>query len=90
MAVSLDRASAKVRRGLPRDADTDYELPVWAGEIPLHLQPLAPVTDPRVDEGVPVPGYVRRYARPGLAVQGQEPSAPAPADLPPSDASGWR
>lgn len=93
VAVSLERASAKVRRGLPRDQDSDYELPVWAGEIPLQLQPLPPVTDPRVDEGVPVPSYVRRYARPGLAVQGQEsssPVSPAPADLPSTDASAWR
>jgi uncharacterized protein len=91
VAVSLEHASAKVRKGLPRDQESDYELPVWAGEIPLQLQPLAPVTDPRVDEGVPVPGYVRRYARPGLSVQGQEPSLPpAPADLGSGDDSGWR
>jgi nitroimidazol reductase NimA-like FMN-containing flavoprotein (pyridoxamine 5'-phosphate oxidase superfamily) len=91
VAVSLEHASAKVRKGLPRDQDSDYELPVWAGEIPLQLQPLAPVTDPRVDEGVPVPGYVRRYARPGLAVQGQELSSSAtPVDLASSDDSGWR
>ena len=25
-------------------SESDYELPVWAGEIPLQLQPLAPVT----------------------------------------------
>ena len=50
---------------------------MWAGEIPLQLQPLAPVTDPRVDPTVPVPCYVRRYRRPGLAVQGQQaPGAP--------------
>jgi nitroimidazol reductase NimA-like FMN-containing flavoprotein (pyridoxamine 5'-phosphate oxidase superfamily) len=91
VAVPLERASAKVRRGLPRDQESDYELPVWAGEIPLQLQALSPVTDPRVDETVAVPGYVRRYGRPGLSVQGQEPAGTASsADLASGDASGWR
>jgi nitroimidazol reductase NimA-like FMN-containing flavoprotein (pyridoxamine 5'-phosphate oxidase superfamily) len=93
VAVSLERASAKVRRGLPRDQDTDYDLPVWAGEIPLQLQPLTPVSDPRLDEGVQVPDYVRHYRRPGLAVQGQPAAVPAPDPLPdldPRDVGGWR
>jgi nitroimidazol reductase NimA-like FMN-containing flavoprotein (pyridoxamine 5'-phosphate oxidase superfamily) len=91
VAVSLEKASAKIRKGLPRDQEADYELPVWAGEIPLQIQPLAPVTDPRVDEDVPVPGYVRRYGRPGLAVQGQQASgSSAPVDLGPGDSNGWR
>lgn len=81
VAVALTHASAKVRRGLPREQEGDYELPVWAGEIPLQLQPLAPVTDPRVDEAVSVPTYVRYYSRPGLSVQGQRmPGAPGSVD----------
>jgi uncharacterized protein len=91
VAISLDRASAKVRKGLPRDQESDYELPVWAGEIPLQLRPLAPVTDPRVEPDVVVPSYVRHYARPGLSVHGQQASGGAfTADLEPGDASGWR
>jgi len=91
VAVSLEHASAKMRRGLPKDQDGDYELPVWAGEIPLQLQPLAPVTDPRVEGDVPVPPYVRHYTRPGLTVQGQRlPAAGVDPDLDPGDASGWR
>jgi uncharacterized protein len=94
VAVPLEKASAKVRRGLPRDQEADYELPVWAGEIPLQVQPLAPVSDPRLDEAVPVPGYVRRYSRPGLSVQGQQTSgssgSASSGDLGPGDSSGWR
>jgi nitroimidazol reductase NimA-like FMN-containing flavoprotein (pyridoxamine 5'-phosphate oxidase superfamily) len=91
VAMSLACASAKVRKGLPRDQDADYELPVWAGEIPLQLQPLAPVTDPRVDPDVAVPAYVRHYSRPGPSVHGQQaPGAGAPPDFDSGDASGWR
>lgn len=89
VAIALDRASAKVRKGLPRDEQGDYELPVWAGEIPLQLQPLTPVRDPRVDAGVEVPSYVRHYSRPGLAVHGQQTAGTA-SDLDQDDASGWR
>jgi len=38
-AVSLAEASAKVRTGPPKDRDEDYGLPVWAGELPLRLEP---------------------------------------------------
>ena len=39
VALPLDEASAKVRTGPPKDDEEDYALPVWAGEIPLPLQP---------------------------------------------------
>ena len=63
LAVPLDEASAKVRTGPPIDAEEDYDLPVWAGEIPLRMVPQPPVADPRLAEGVATPGYAQRYGR---------------------------
>jgi hypothetical protein len=65
VAVTLEHGSAKVRRGLPKDHDGDYELPVWAGELPFRMETLPPVEDPRMEPGLPVPNYVRHYRRPG-------------------------
>lgn len=65
LAISLDEASAKVREGPSKDAEEDYELPIWAGEIPLRLVPQAPIDDPRLPAGVAVPEYARRYRRGG-------------------------
>lgn len=67
LRLPLDEASAKIREGGPEDGDTpDAELHVWAGEIPLVVRPLAPVPDPTLRPGIPVPPYARRYRRPGL------------------------
>jgi len=59
LAVPLAEASAKVRTGPPVDAGADRKLPVWAGELPLALTALAP--RPVCD--LPVPRYVKEYAR---------------------------
>jgi hypothetical protein len=56
VALAIDEASAKVRTGPPADAAADYELPVWAGVVPLKLCAGLPVADDRCS--VPVPGYV--------------------------------
>src|SRR5437763_4182863 len=59
LAVPLAEASAKVRTGPPIDARADRKLPAWAGELPLALTALAP--RPACD--LPVPRYVKEYAR---------------------------
>lgn len=65
--LPLDEASAKVRSGPPDDSESeDAQLDVWAGEIPLVTAAAAPLPDPLLRPGIPVPAYVRRYARPGL------------------------
>jgi nitroimidazol reductase NimA-like FMN-containing flavoprotein (pyridoxamine 5'-phosphate oxidase superfamily) len=63
LALELDQASAKVRTGPPVDAEEDYELSVWAGVLPIGLGPSAPVPDPRMPEGTPVPDHVRDWDR---------------------------
>jgi len=67
LSLPIDEASAKVRTGAPDDgASPDAELDVWAGHIPLVTRALAPVPDPLLRPGIPVPAYARRYRRPGL------------------------
>jgi nitroimidazol reductase NimA-like FMN-containing flavoprotein (pyridoxamine 5'-phosphate oxidase superfamily) len=62
-ALSLDEASAKIRTGGPVDDEADYELPIWAGVVPLELTPGAPIADDRLVDGVPTPANVAGYSR---------------------------
>jgi len=64
VAIPLDEASAKVRTGPPKDEEEDYALPVWAGELPLRLEPLALVADPRLGPAIPPPPHVTGWRRP--------------------------
>jgi len=61
LALPLDEASAKIRSGSPTDDDADRELAVWAGVIPLRIEPGAPVPDSAVDG--PPPAYAVEYER---------------------------
>jgi hypothetical protein len=64
LSVPLVEVSAKVRTGPPIDDEADYDLPVWAGEIPLRLVAAAPIDDPRLTAGIVRPSHVRDYVRP--------------------------
>src|SRR5438876_2592214 len=61
LTLPLVEASAKVRTGPPLDDEEDYELPVWAGVIPLRLAEDAPITDPRLPAGIAPPRYARAH-----------------------------
>jgi hypothetical protein len=65
--LDLTEASAKMRSGGPIDQEEDLGLAVWAGQIPLRVQPLAPIS--HQSEAAPderaVPGYAAAYRRPG-------------------------
>jgi nitroimidazol reductase NimA-like FMN-containing flavoprotein (pyridoxamine 5'-phosphate oxidase superfamily) len=61
VAMNIEEASAKIRTGPPIDASEDYDLPVWAGEVPLRLTAAEPIPDPRCT--VPLPEYLSGYAR---------------------------
>src|SRR3990170_382937 len=63
LALPLDECSAKVRTGPPGDDEDDYELDVWAGVIPLKVQALPPVADPRLGPGLASPAYALEYER---------------------------
>lgn len=61
LAIQLSEASAKVRTGPPIDDEEDYALPVWAGVLPLGVEPGAPEADPRLPAETPVPAYVEQF-----------------------------
>jgi uncharacterized protein len=64
LALPLAEVSAKIRTGPPKDDDPDYDLPIWAGVLPLALTPGDPVPDPVLDPAVPPPDHVTTWARP--------------------------
>ena len=61
LALPLDEASAKIRKGPPLDEDEDLDNDVWAGHIPLELQPSAPLPDPRGRDDLAVPEHVTSW-----------------------------
>jgi nitroimidazol reductase NimA-like FMN-containing flavoprotein (pyridoxamine 5'-phosphate oxidase superfamily) len=64
LAMPIDEASAKVRTGPPKDDEEDYGLDIWAGVLPLSVQPGVPVPDPRLKAGVEtVPEYIVKYRK---------------------------
>src|SRR5262249_31736733 len=58
LELPLTEASAKIRTGPPIDEPSDYDMPVWAGELPLSFVAGEPVADPRLLPSIKVPGYV--------------------------------
>jgi nitroimidazol reductase NimA-like FMN-containing flavoprotein (pyridoxamine 5'-phosphate oxidase superfamily) len=64
LALPLAEVSAKVRTGPPKDDDPDYDLPIWAGVLPLALTPGDPVPDPVLDPSIAPPDHVATWARP--------------------------
>ena len=62
--LAIESASAKIRTGPPGDDEEDYQLPIWAGVLPVPQQTLAPIADPRLASDISVPDYLLRYARP--------------------------
>jgi len=65
LKLPLKEVSAKVRTGPPIDDEEDYELPIWAGVLPLRLIADAPVADDRVPSTISTPQYVHAYSRNG-------------------------
>ena len=64
VSMPIQEASAKVRTGPPVDEEADYELPVWAGVVPLRLAPGSPIGDPRLKPGIQPPAYAVHYPGP--------------------------
>lgn len=62
LKFSLDEASAKVRTGPPGDDEEDYDMDVWAGVLPVTEITGALEADPRLRDGISVPGYLNDMA----------------------------
>ena len=69
LAIPLTEASAKVRTGPPVDDEEDYDLPVWAGVIPLQQMANEPIADPRLGANIPTPRHASDYRRTTHSVQ---------------------
>jgi len=63
LALPLEEVSAKVRTGGPNDDAPDYDLPVWAGVLPLETVPKPPVADPNRKKDPAIPEYLKNYRR---------------------------
>lgn len=59
LEFAIDEASAKVRTGPPKDDAEDYELPIWAGVVPLHTERGEAIADPLLKVDVAVPYYAK-------------------------------
>jgi nitroimidazol reductase NimA-like FMN-containing flavoprotein (pyridoxamine 5'-phosphate oxidase superfamily) len=62
--VPLDECSAKISEGFPEEPDDDLTLDVWAGILPLRMEPGEPLDDPLLRPGTPRPAYVTQWRRP--------------------------
>lgn len=58
LALSLEEASVKMRRGAPVDEEEDYALPVWAGVLPLVTAWGEPQPDSLLPEGIDTPVHI--------------------------------
>lgn len=71
LRLALAEASAKVREGGPLDDEPDYELPVWAGVVPLRLATGDPRPDDRLLAGVERPACFEQLAVIGSPAAGR-------------------
>ena len=63
VALAIEEASAKLRSGPPGDDEPDYELPIWAGVIPVEQSFGEAVPDPQLADGIDTPDYIVNYRR---------------------------
>jgi nitroimidazol reductase NimA-like FMN-containing flavoprotein (pyridoxamine 5'-phosphate oxidase superfamily) len=63
VSLPLDEASAKVRRGDPKDDAEDVASGFWAGVVPLSLTAGAPVAAADLRAGIEAPTSATRYER---------------------------
>jgi len=60
IAVDIEAASAKISSGMPSDEPEDYDIPIWAGVLPLESRLTTLESDDRVLDGVEPSEAVRR------------------------------
>lgn len=56
--IPLSEGSAKIRTGGAVDNKEDYELPIWAGVIPVTMEYGEPQPDEKLDPSTPLPNSV--------------------------------
>ena len=63
LKLAIDEASAKIRTGGPIDDEEDYAMDVWAGVLPLSIEPREPIPDDRLVHRAQTPDYIEKYKR---------------------------
>ncbi|MBT3478167.1 MAG: pyridoxamine 5'-phosphate oxidase family protein [Candidatus Marinimicrobia bacterium] len=63
ISISLQEASAKIRKGPPGDEEEDYALPVWAGVMPIAVTKGELISDPVLPETVEIPDYLHEKSK---------------------------
>jgi nitroimidazol reductase NimA-like FMN-containing flavoprotein (pyridoxamine 5'-phosphate oxidase superfamily) len=61
VAVPIDEFSAKVNDGNVGDEPEDYDLPIWAGVIPVSIVAGTPIPDEGLPQDMELPESVRRF-----------------------------
>jgi hypothetical protein len=61
--LPIDEAAAKIRSGPPLDDEADYELPIWAGVIPIVTSFGAPIPDPAQHPDATEPEHLGFFRR---------------------------
>ena len=59
IALEIESAAAKIATGMPDDEDDDYEIPIWAGILPLDSSYTQLQSDTRLIDGVESSAVVR-------------------------------
>jgi nitroimidazol reductase NimA-like FMN-containing flavoprotein (pyridoxamine 5'-phosphate oxidase superfamily) len=59
IALEIESASAKVSTGMPTDEDEDYDIPIWAGILPLRSAFTTLRDDGRIHAGVEPSAIIR-------------------------------
>ncbi len=61
LKIKIEEASAKIREGDPIDDAKDYDLSYWAGVLPIETNFDKPIPDAKLDEGIKLPDYLKKY-----------------------------
>ena len=59
IALEIESASAKISSGMPDDEDEDYDIPIWAGVLPLVSAFTRLQSDDRLLDGVEASDIIR-------------------------------
>jgi nitroimidazol reductase NimA-like FMN-containing flavoprotein (pyridoxamine 5'-phosphate oxidase superfamily) len=68
LSLPIGESSAKVRTGWPLDEEEDYDLPVWAGVVPITSRFESPIADPQLRHPLDTPSNLSPYRRPALGL----------------------